>query len=162
MHIIYFNHTHPFVTLSHPSFPFPRWYLEWCRGWQPMSHTCKPSCSGGREQEDHDSNPAWTNTSQDPILKILSTKRAGRVAQLVKCLHCNCEALNSNNSTTTRKRITKCKHTNIYWNSVLMYYYISFKEGRLKRLYVGILFHENSWPVKFSNCGLGLIRELGS
>jgi hypothetical protein len=79
-----------------------------------MSPTCMPCFSGGREQQDHDSNLEWANTSQDPISKILSTKRSGRLAQVVKCFHCNCEALNSNHSTTTKKRMTKCKHTIIY------------------------------------------------
>jgi hypothetical protein len=40
-----------------------------------------------------------------------------------------------------------------------MYYYMSFKEGRLKSFYVGILFHENPWPVKISNCDLGLLEN---
>jgi hypothetical protein len=35
-----------------------------------------------------------------------------------------------------------------------MYYYMSFKEGRLKTFYVGILSHENPSAVKFSDCGL--------
>jgi hypothetical protein len=50
-------------------------------GWAPVAHTCNPSYSGGRDQEDHSSKPAWKNTSQDPILKIPITKRAGGVAQ---------------------------------------------------------------------------------
>jgi hypothetical protein len=32
-------------------------------------------------QEDGDLKPAWENSSQDPILKIPNTKRAGGVAQ---------------------------------------------------------------------------------
>jgi hypothetical protein len=39
------------------------------------------SYSGGRDQEDHSSKPARANSSQDPILKIPNTKRAGRVIQ---------------------------------------------------------------------------------
>jgi hypothetical protein len=40
-----------------------------------------PSYSGGRDQEDHDSKPAWANSSRDPILKIRTTKRVGGMAQ---------------------------------------------------------------------------------
>jgi hypothetical protein len=46
-----------------------------------MAHTCNPSYSGGRDQEDHILKPARANSSQDPISKIPSTKRAGGVAQ---------------------------------------------------------------------------------
>jgi hypothetical protein len=48
-----------------------------------------PSNSGSRDQEDHDSKPAWTKSLQDPILKktlhekrkAIKKKKAGRVAQ---------------------------------------------------------------------------------
>jgi hypothetical protein len=40
-----------------------------------------PSYSGGSDQEDHSSKPAWANSSRDPILKKPSQKRAGGVAQ---------------------------------------------------------------------------------
>jgi hypothetical protein len=33
----------------------------------PVAHACNPSYSGGRDQEDHSSKPAWTNGPQDPI-----------------------------------------------------------------------------------------------
>jgi hypothetical protein len=37
---------------------------------------------GGRDQEDHVSNPAWANSSQDPISKKTHhKKRSGGVAQ---------------------------------------------------------------------------------
>jgi hypothetical protein len=39
-----------------------------------VAHTCNPSYSGGREQEDHDLKPAWANSSQDPISKKPITK----------------------------------------------------------------------------------------
>jgi hypothetical protein len=42
---------------------------------------CNPSCSGGRDREDHSSKPVWANSSWDPILKTPSQKRAGGVAQ---------------------------------------------------------------------------------
>jgi hypothetical protein len=47
----------------------------------PVAHTCKPSYSGGRDQKDLGSKPAWANSLQDPISKKHITKRAGRVAQ---------------------------------------------------------------------------------
>jgi hypothetical protein len=42
----------------------------------PVAHTCNPSYSGGRDQEDHGSKPAWVNSFQDPISKKDFTKRA--------------------------------------------------------------------------------------
>jgi hypothetical protein len=36
---------------------------------------------GGRDLEDHNSKPAWANSSWDPILIIPNTKRAGGVAR---------------------------------------------------------------------------------
>jgi hypothetical protein len=41
----------------------------------PVAHTGNPSYSGGRDQEDRGSKPAGANSSQDPILKITSTKK---------------------------------------------------------------------------------------
>jgi hypothetical protein len=47
-----------------------------------MAHTCNPSYSGGRDQEDHVSKPALANSLQDPILKkTLQKNRTGGVAQ---------------------------------------------------------------------------------
>jgi hypothetical protein len=43
--------------------------------------TVNPSYSGGRDQEDCGSKPAQANSSQDPISKNPSQKRAGGVAQ---------------------------------------------------------------------------------
>jgi hypothetical protein len=34
-----------------------------------VTHTCNPTYSGGRDQEAHNSKPAWANGSQNPILK---------------------------------------------------------------------------------------------
>jgi hypothetical protein len=48
-----------------------------------VAHTCNPNYSGGRNQEDPGSKPAQGNSSQDPILKNIITKKAGRVAQSV-------------------------------------------------------------------------------
>jgi hypothetical protein len=46
-----------------------------------VAHDCNPSYSGGRDQKDLDSKPAWVNSLRDPILNKPITKRAGRVAQ---------------------------------------------------------------------------------
>jgi hypothetical protein len=46
-----------------------------------VAYACNPSYSGGRDQEDSGSKPAQANSSRNPILKIPTTKRAGRVAQ---------------------------------------------------------------------------------
>jgi hypothetical protein len=32
----------------------------------PVAHAYNPSCSGGRDQEDLGSKPAWANSSRDP------------------------------------------------------------------------------------------------
>jgi hypothetical protein len=41
------------------------------------AHTCNPSYSGGRDQEDHGSKPALENNLPDPVSK----KRAGGAAE---------------------------------------------------------------------------------
>jgi hypothetical protein len=60
---------------------------------QWLAHTCNPSYSGGRDQEDHGLKPAQANSSQDPILRKLITKWVGEVAQGVgpefKPQYCN-------------------------------------------------------------------------
>jgi hypothetical protein len=40
-----------------------------------VAHTCNPSYSGGRDEEDHGSKPAWANSSRDHILKKPITKK---------------------------------------------------------------------------------------
>jgi hypothetical protein len=49
--------------------------------WVTVAHTCNPSSSGGREQEDRGSRPAQGNSSQDPISKKKKKKKSqkGRV-----------------------------------------------------------------------------------
>jgi hypothetical protein len=50
--------------------------------WALVAHSCNPSYSGGRDQEDHRSKPVWANSLQDPISeKNTSQKRDGGVAQ---------------------------------------------------------------------------------
>jgi hypothetical protein len=46
-----------------------------------VTHAYNPSYSGGQDQEDCGSKPAWANSLRDPILKIPNAKRAGGVAQ---------------------------------------------------------------------------------
>jgi hypothetical protein len=51
------------------------------RGWAPVAHTCNPSYSGDRVQEDQGSKPA------QPYLKknfFKSQKSAGRVTPIIK------------------------------------------------------------------------------
>jgi hypothetical protein len=43
--------------------------------WALVVHACNPSYSGGRDQEEFSSKPAWANCSRDPILKIFNTKQ---------------------------------------------------------------------------------------
>jgi hypothetical protein len=48
----------------------------------PVAHACNPSYSGGSDQEDPSSKPAWASNSGDPILnKTITQKKAGTVAQ---------------------------------------------------------------------------------
>jgi hypothetical protein len=46
-----------------------------------VAHTCNPTYSGGRDQEDYGLKPTQENSLQDPILKNPSQKSAGGVAQ---------------------------------------------------------------------------------
>jgi hypothetical protein len=46
----------------------------------PVAHTCDPSYSGGRNQVDHGSKPAWASL-RNPISKIPFKKRASGVSQ---------------------------------------------------------------------------------
>jgi hypothetical protein len=41
----------------------------------PLAHVYNPSYSGGRDQEDQGSKPAWTLGSRDPILKKIHHKK---------------------------------------------------------------------------------------
>jgi hypothetical protein len=41
----------------------------------PMTHTCNPSYSGGRDQEECSSKSAWANSFPDPISKNPITKK---------------------------------------------------------------------------------------
>jgi hypothetical protein len=69
-----------------------------------VAHICNSSYSGGRDQEDRGSKPAWANSSQDPISKNSShththTHKTGMVEWL------KVKALSSSSSTThTQKK----------------------------------------------------------
>jgi hypothetical protein len=67
-----------------------------------VAHTYNPNYSGGKDQEDGGSKPAWTYSCQDTVSKIPNTKRADRVAQVVEYLPSKCEALSSNSNITQR------------------------------------------------------------
>jgi hypothetical protein len=59
-------------------------YMKYKTGkinWASVSHAYNPSYTVGRDEEDYSSNPAWANSSQAPISKKSSQKRAGGVAQ---------------------------------------------------------------------------------
>jgi hypothetical protein len=62
-----------------------------------VAHTCNPSYSGGRDQEDHGSKPAWTNSSRDPSLKKPYHKKG-----LVEWL--KVKTLSSNPNTAKKKK----------------------------------------------------------
>jgi hypothetical protein len=44
-------------------------------GWVPVAHTCNPSYSGCRDQEDLGSKPAQANSLRDPISKNTHHKK---------------------------------------------------------------------------------------
>jgi hypothetical protein len=56
--------------------------IEHC--WVMVAHTCNPSYSGGRDQEDHGLKPDWANSPRDPIFKKPITKK-GLVEWLKRC-----------------------------------------------------------------------------
>jgi hypothetical protein len=47
----------------------------------PVAHTCYPSYSGGKDQEDCGLKPAQVNSLRAPYPKTKSHKRTGEVAQ---------------------------------------------------------------------------------
>jgi hypothetical protein len=62
-----------------------------------VAHAYNPSYSGGRDQEDHDSKPAQSNSARDPISKKPITKIG-----LMEWL--KVKALSSNLSTAKKKK----------------------------------------------------------
>jgi hypothetical protein len=69
-----------------------------------VAHTCNPSCSGGRDQEDYDLKPAQASSSVSPYLEKPFTK-----IELVEWL--KVKALSSSPSTAKRKKKDIKKHT---------------------------------------------------
>jgi hypothetical protein len=69
-----------------------------------VTHSYNPSYSRSRDQEDHDSKPAWADCSRDPISNILNTKRAVRVSQVIEHLPSKNEALSSKPTTEKKKK----------------------------------------------------------
>jgi hypothetical protein len=63
--------------------------------------------SGGWNQEDQDSRPAWANSSGDSISKITRAKWTGLVAQVVECLLCKCYVLSSYLSPTKKIKVVQ-------------------------------------------------------
>jgi hypothetical protein len=49
--------------------------------WTPMAHSCNPSYSGGRDQEDHSSKPALASSPEDPISE---KKKGGGLVEWLK------------------------------------------------------------------------------
>jgi hypothetical protein len=71
----------------------------------PVVHTCNPSCSGGRNQENHSSKPARANNLRDLISKNpIRKKRAGGMVQVVDHLLCKHETSSSNPSDQTKRK----------------------------------------------------------
>jgi hypothetical protein len=56
-----------------------------------LTHAYNPSYSGGRDQEDRGSKPAWANNSRDPILKKPITEIDWWSG--LRCRHCKTPAL---------------------------------------------------------------------
>jgi hypothetical protein len=67
--------------------------------WAPVAHTCNPSYSGGRDQEDRGSKPAQANSSGDPISKKIFHKKKGLVQWL------KVKALSSSPSSAKKRRV---------------------------------------------------------
>jgi hypothetical protein len=78
-----------------------------------VTHSCNPSYSGGRDQEDCNSKPAWANSLQAPILNISNIKKDWGV---VEYLPNKDEALSSSPSTTKEKEVMATAwQTHVYY-----------------------------------------------
>jgi hypothetical protein len=73
-----------------------------------MVHLHNPSNSGDRNLEDHSWNTDQADSSQDPVLKIHITNRAGRMTEL---LLSKCEAPSSSSSTKKKKKTKEISST---------------------------------------------------
>jgi hypothetical protein len=97
------------------------------------THICNPRYLRGKNQKDHGSKPARTNSSQDPILKTPNTKKDGGVVQVVEHLPSKCEALSShqNSATKTEKKLLMIKNESnclkIIFDFNIIFYFLSFR-----------------------------------
>jgi hypothetical protein len=74
-----------------------------------VAHTCNPSYSGGRDQEDQGSKPARGNSSgKNPIWKNPSQKKKKKKVGLVEWL--KVKALSSSPSTREKKKKKSLKN----------------------------------------------------
>jgi hypothetical protein len=64
--------------------------------WALVAHACNPSYKGHRDQEVPGLRPARANSSQDPISKLSTQKRADGEAQVIEHLTSMHEARSSN------------------------------------------------------------------
>jgi hypothetical protein len=85
------------------------------------AHTCNPSYSEGRNQEDSGSKPAQANSSREPISKKPITKIG-----LMEWLQV--KALSSSPRTAKAKRQSLC----FVWGQQIFQHYL-FEHGKLKR-----------------------------
>jgi hypothetical protein len=83
--------------------------------WVPVAHSYNPSYSGGRNQEDSGSKPAWANSSQDPISKTLGRVAQGEGPKVKPQYH--------------KKKVQICDHIWIYWNKPHMVMTIKYTAG---------------------------------
>jgi hypothetical protein len=54
------------------------------RNWVLVAHTCNPSYSRGRDQEDQVLKPAWANNLGDPVSKSTQYKNRTGLAEWLK------------------------------------------------------------------------------
>jgi hypothetical protein len=97
---------------SNPSFSHPIicvLFLPWwfscpkpSMTWVSVVYACSPNCTEGRDQENHDSKTAQASSSQDPILKILNTKKGWQSGSSSRV-----PALSSNPSTAKKKNFKR-------------------------------------------------------
>jgi hypothetical protein len=78
-----------------------------------VAHTCNPSYSGGRDQEDRSSKPAQENGSTRPYVE--NTHHKNRTVGVAKV-----KALSSNPSTTKKKKRKDCQFGKIRPTCVLI------------------------------------------
>jgi hypothetical protein len=95
------------VCFSHSQHPLG-WQLQVHQGvattLEPVAHTCNPSYSRGRDQEDRGSKPAWANSSVRPYLKKRFTKIGLLEWLKVKAMSSNPSTTHTHTHTHTKPR----------------------------------------------------------